>query len=277
MTASKHVIEVSESDFQYEVLAYSNQTPVVVDFWAEWCAPCKMLSPILEKLAEEGQGSFRLAKVDVDANPRLTVQYGIQGIPAVAAFRNGQIVAEFKGALPEAQVREFLRKLTPSSGNLAVGKATNLLNRGRWDAAAETFHQVLDREPENAAARLGLAKSYLAQGNSDNALTLLRDFPASKEYSIAEQLISLAEAMRDNESITADEDDDLATAYRHALRLVGRGNIPSALDGLLDVLRADKNYGKGQAHKLAVALLHLLGEENPLSKEYRSELSGLVF
>lgn len=276
--SSEHIINVSEADFQYEVLAYSSQRPVVVDFWANWCQPCKMLSPLLERMAQEGNGSFRLAKVDVDANPSLVMQYGVQGIPAVKAFRNGQMVAEFTGLRTEQQVRDFLRTLAPQPDDLAISRGNYLLTQGDWQLAAASFQRVLQQDQDNAAALLGLARSHLSQGQADLALPILREFPPSNEYKTAEQLTTLAEAMGSIVQIERQADeDDLAATYANALRLAGRGNIPSAIDGLFDILRADKHYREGEARKCAVGLLHLLGEEHPLSKEYRAELSSLLF
>ncbi|KAA3646114.1 MAG: thioredoxin [Chloroflexi bacterium] len=271
---SNHVINVSEADFQYEVLAYSSQVPVVVDFWAEWCGPCHMLTPILEKLAEENQGAFRLAKVDVDANQKLAMQYGVQGIPAVKAFRNGQIVAEFTGAQPEPQVRQFLSQLTPSPLDLLIGKGTNLLGKSDWDQAEESFREALDTRPGHDSALLGLAKSLIAQGEGHEALEILQDFPAGKSYNSAENLLPVARAMVDG----IDEDtDELAPAYARAVRLVELGNIPAALDGLLDILREDKTYRDGQARHMILGLFELLDDEAEETRNYRNELASLLF
>ena len=278
MKTSQHIVKVSDSDFQYEVLAYSNQSPVVVDFWAEWCAPCKVLGPTLEKLATEGKGSFRLAKVDVDANPSLVMQYQVQGIPVVKAFHQGQVVAEFVGARSEQEVREFIRGIAPSAGDLAIEKGSSLLSVENWKQAGQSFAEVLQSSPDNSQALLGLAKSHLAQGEAGKALPILRQFPASKEYGVAEQMIPLAEALIDvQDKAGIDEDDDLATAFRHSLRLVSLGNIPSAIDGHLDILRQNKSYRDGEVRKVIVSLLHLLGEENPHTKTYRAELNSLLF
>jgi len=277
MNTSKNIIIVDDNNFQYEVIAFSNQVPVVVDFWAEWCAPCKMLGPILEKLAAEADGAFRLAKVDVDANPNITLQYQVQSIPAVKAFRDGQIVAEFIGAKAEPEVREFLRSLSPGPSELAVEKAHSLLSNGDWGKAAEVFGQLLSTRPDDASALLGLAKSYLAQGHSSKALPLLRSFPASKEFVIAKQLIPLAEILHDYEEGLKSSKDEHFPAFEHSLKLISMGNLLAALDGLLDIMRIDKDYRQGQIRHMIVALLHLLGEDNPQTRPYRSEFSSLLF
>jgi putative thioredoxin len=276
MQSSDHIIHVNEADFQYEVLAHSNQEPVVVDFWAQWCVPCRTLDPILEKLAEDASGSFRLAKVDVDANPKLALEYGVQGIPAVKAFRNGQVIAEFNGLRPEPQIREFLKTLGPTTHDLAVGKANSQIAKGEWQEAEAAFREVLDSNPDQPGALLGLAKCLLAQGQPAGALPILRAFPVSKEYSQAEQLLPLAQAMAVAGEKNTDE-NDLAALYSNALRLAGRGQILAALDGLLELLRQDKQFRRGEARQAAIGLLNLLGEENPLTRQYRTELTSLLF
>src|SRR5512133_1248777 len=142
MATSEYIVEVNESDFEYEVVNFSRNTPVVVDFWAVWCGPCKMLTPILEKLAEEAKGAFRLAKANVDENPNLALRYGVRSIPAVKAFQNGQVVSEFTGAQPEPRVREFIRSLAPSQGDLAQEKAESLLDQHQWSSAERDFRQI---------------------------------------------------------------------------------------------------------------------------------------
>ena len=149
-------MEVSEQTFQADVVERSYQAPVVVDFWAEWCGPCRALGPVLEKLAAEADGEWTLAKVDVDANPQISQALGIQGIPAVKAIKDGKIVAEFTGAIPEAQVREWLSQLGPSVGELLVVEGMEAEACGDLNEAAERYRSALGQEPANAEARAAL-------------------------------------------------------------------------------------------------------------------------
>jgi putative thioredoxin len=276
MPQSQFVIVVNEADFQNRVLDHSMQQPVLVDFWAEWCIPCRTLDPLLERLAEDSAGAFLLAKLDVDANPGIAMQYGVKGIPAVKAFRNGQVVAEFNGLQPEAKIREFVKALGPSTFDLSTGKANSSLAQEEWGEAEKILRQVLEQNPDHPAALLGVARARLAQGDPAGALPILRNFPVSKEYVQAEQLTPLAQAMADMDLESA-SDDELAPIYANVLRLTGRGQLPAAMDGLLELLRENKAYRKGQARKAAIGLLVLMGEENPLTRMYRNELASLLF
>ncbi len=277
MNTTDFIINASEADFEYEVIAYSQQIPVVVDFWAEWCGPCRTLSPVLERLTKEANGAFRLAKVNVDENSNLARRYNIRSIPAVKAFRNGQVVAEFMGALPEPRVREFLRGIAPGESDLTLGKAQNMLLKKEWSNAEKIFREVLEEDPANPAARLGLIKSLLFQGYVAQAEGYLQDFPASKELAAAEVVRPLVEALQWMNRNDGLSDDPLEAAFLNALRLVMRGNLPAAIDGILDILRQDKRYRNGEAHKVMLALFEMLGEENPLTREYRNELSMVLF
>lgn len=276
--ASDYIINVSEPDFEYEVLAFSQQVPVVVDFWAEWCAPCKMLGPMLEKMAQEAQGSFRLAKVDVDENPNLALRYGIHSIPAVKAFRNGTMVAEFAGVQPEPRLREFLRSIAPSRIDLMLEKGESMLNLQQPVQAERAFRHALAASPEHTAASLGLAKSLILQGKSKESVVLLHSLPTSREFSSAQTLLPLCEAMQDvQDGKLLMEDTPLNAAFERAIWLIVRGNLEAAMDGLLDILRVDKHFQDGKARTLMVALLELLGERNPITREYRSELASVLF
>ncbi len=278
MNASNYIVDVNESDFEYEVVAYSQNTPVVVDFWAPWCVPCKTLGPLLERLAEDAKGAFRLARVNVDENQNLAVRFGVRSIPAVKGFLHGGVVSEFVGAQPEPKVREFIRGLAPSPADLLLEKANSLASLHQWAQAETTFRQALEEGSRDSGALLGLAKSLLGQGRTDEARPILERFPVSKEFNTAQSLLPLAEAMDDFKRGKVDEDEDgLAAAYHNALRLASRGNIPSSLDGLLDILRQEKNYRSGNARKVFLGLLELLGEDDPQTRQYRSDLAMVLF
>jgi putative thioredoxin len=277
MTTSIHIVHVNEVDFQAEVLLHSGQRPVVVDFWAEWCIPCKTLDPILENLAAEAAGAFRLAKLNVDENPRLAEEYGVGGIPSVKIFRHGQVVAEFAGVRTETQVRELLRSIEPAPADLVIGRANSLLASEDWEEAKLLFRDSLTENPDQPGALLGLARAHLAEGNFLAALPILREFPVSKEYISAELLLPLAEALAELELNQLDTDDETTALYTNALRLGSQGRLLAALDGLLDTVRANKRFRNGQPRQVILGLLEVLGEDNPATREYRAELARLLF
>ena len=195
MMSHDFIIDVSESDFEYQVLAYSQQVPVVVDFWASWCAPCKVLEPVLEKLTHESQGAFRLARLNVDENPNISMRYQVRSIPAVKAFRDGKVVSEFIGVQPEPRIREFLRNLVPSENELLLEKGQSLIQIKEMNLAEATFRQVLESSPGDPAALLGLSRTLLYQGHAVESLEILDKFPPSREFSSAEKLRLLAIAL----------------------------------------------------------------------------------
>jgi len=275
--ASHNIINVSEGDFEYQVLAYSQQMPVVVDFWAEWCIPCRTLGPMLEKLVQEADGAFRLAKVDVDANPNLANQCKVHSIPSVKAFRDGKVVSEFTGLIPEPRLRDFIRSIVPNELDLALEKSDSLYQLKQWRSAEQAYRSILEKNPEHPAARLGLAKSLLIQGESDEVLSILQNFPPSREYNTAQGLLPLANALYRLNNGKPSTEDALDAAFNRAIHLIERGNLPAALDGLLDILREDKRYRDGEARKVFLGILELLGNEDPLTHQYRQELSSVLF
>lgn len=278
MNPSDHIVDVSDSTFETEVVQRSFATPVVVDFWAPWCGPCRTLGPLLERMTIEAGGAFFLARVNVDENPGLAMRFGVRGIPAVKAFRQGEVVSEFVGAQPESTVRRFLERLAPTEVDLGLERAAGLLATRHWPDAEMAFREVLSEDERNPAAALGLVKCLLVQGQGDEAQELLGDFPAGVEWAEAEKLAPLAGFLveaagpQDLESV-----DPLLSQYRQAGRLMEMGNLEAAMDGLLDVLRADRNYQRGQARKVLLAIFVLLGEDDPLTRSYRDELASILF
>ncbi|PKN86150.1 MAG: hypothetical protein CVU46_08795 [Chloroflexi bacterium HGW-Chloroflexi-8] len=276
--ASDFIIDVNETDFEYEVLAYSQNTPVVVDFWATWCKPCKTLSPLLENLAYEAMGGFRLARVDVDENPNLALQFGVRTVPTIKAFSMGQIVSEFVGNQPEDRVRSFILNITPPSKNsLALEKGLSLLSEHEWKKAEEIFQEVLDQNPDQPSALLGLAKSFLGLGDAFEALLILRNFPASKQYAKAEILLPYAESLGYLKQGNLELIDDTDLAFGNCIRLASKNNILASLDGLLDIIKKNKRYRNGLAHKVFLSLLELLGDDDPLTRDYRKELASALY
>jgi putative thioredoxin len=278
MLPSDYIINVNDADFEYEVIAYSQNIPVVVDFWAAWCKPCKTMDPILEKLVVEAQGGFRLARVDVDKNPNLAMRFSVRNIPTVKAFSSGIVVSEFVGAQPEARLREFVSKITPPSPlSLALEKAASLLKEHQWTEGEKTYRSILEQEPGNPVALLGLSKILLGLGKENEAAQILHNFPASRQYNDAEVLMPYADALLAYEKNKLDDETDLDAAFRSSIRLASRGNFPAALDGLFDILRQDKKYRSGKARLVALSLFEIMGEEDINIRQYRSELASILF
>lgn len=274
---SQYVYDVTESDFDLKVVNYSQNVPVVVDFWADWCVPCKMLDPILRKLAEERGGDFVLARVNVDENQNLAMRFNVRGIPAVKAFRNTDIVAEFSGVQPEPKIRKFLNDLIPSPLDLNIDKGNSLIQTETWTEAEKAFRQALDSRPGHPSALLGLAKCLLAQGRGPEARDILNSFPLSHEFSTAEKLKPLTLALIRYQNNAYDLDSPIEATYNHALRLIGLGNFPAAMDGILSVLQRDKKFRNGEAKQVILGLFEILGTSNPTIREYQTELASILF
>jgi putative thioredoxin len=275
---SEHILDVDESTFEQEVIQRSYEAPVVVDFWAPWCAPCRVLGPILERLAIEAGGRFRLARVNVDENPNLAVRFGVQGIPAVRAFRQGEVTADFVGAQPESAVRRFVERVAPSETSVALDRAASLLGTRHWAEAEATYRQILGENEADGQAALGLVRALLMQGRGEEAQKLLSRFPPGIEWPAAQKLAPLAELLaRAEQGTDPSPDDGLEVQLDRAARLIARGNVPAAMDGLLEILRQDKAYRKGLPKDILLGLFFLLGEGDPLTREYREELASILF
>jgi putative thioredoxin len=278
MMASDFIVDVSETNFEYEVIAYSQNTPVVVDFWAPWCQPCKILTPILEDLTQNAKGGFRLARVNVDDNANLAMRYGVRSIPTVKAFNQGQVVGEFVGLQPEDRIKEFLERLLPPSQlALSLEKGSSLLAAQDWSGAEDVYRSLENQEPGKPAVQLGLVKAILAQGSGSEAVFLLRNFPASREFVSAERLRPLAEILvRFNKNELPDE-NDLDAMFRNCIRLAGRGNLEASMDGLLEILRQDKRYRSDRAKQVLLAILEIYDPADTTARQYRNELAAVLF
>jgi putative thioredoxin len=270
------IVDVDEAGFEDQVVMRSHQVPIVVDFWADWCGPCKILGPLLERLAIEAGGTFILARVDVDANPGLSIRFGVQGIPAVKAFQKGEVVSEFVGAQPEPVVRRFIERLVPDEDQQAVEAANSLLATRHYPEAESAFQDIFDENETNAAAALGLMKSLLLQGRGSDTLEIWHRFPSGVEWAQAEELVPMATWLEgaDAESEPADARE---AEWRQAARLIKLGNFPAAMDGLLDLLRQDKTYRDGAAKQTMLAIFALLGDDDPTTRQYRDELASILF
>ena len=272
--------------FERDVLQASQKVPVLVDFWAPWCAPCRALKPILEKLAGEYQGRFLLAKVNSDEHPQLSAQFGVRGIPNVKAFVDGKLVDEFTGALPETGVRAFIDHLIPTPGEKLRRTARALVTQGDFDEAERHLRSALELEPANHAVRLDLVELLLAKNSHAEADEMFapipereRDERADRLYSVlafwkkSQQLPSIAEL----QAKLAANPDDLASLLALGERLVADGRYEPALAALLDVVRRDRGALRTSARKLMVEVFSLAEEQDGLVSEYRKLLAGALY
>jgi len=278
MMASQFVIDVTETTFEYEVIAFSKNKPVLVDFWAEWCRPCKTLGPLLEKIVNQANGSLRLAKVNIDQNPNLAMQFGVRSIPTVKVFIDGRVANEFVGALPEGQIRAFLEKLQPPSPlELELSRANSMLLSQDWRNAENALRDILDKDSESPDAMLGLAKALLAQDKAAEAMDHLLEITSPRVLNTVEILKPYAQTLIDFHTEMLPMENDLDAIFFNSIRLASHTKYPMALDGLLDLLRQDKHYRGKTAQNVILAILEIMGEEDPDTRAYRAELASVLF
>lgn len=282
---SQHSYDVSVADFDDKVIAASRRIPVVVDFWAEWCAPCRVLKPILEKLAAEYGGRFLLAKVNSDDNQELAVRYGVRGIPAVKAFVNGEMVDEFTGALPEGQVRDFVDGLIPSPAEPLRREALAAHSRGDLEGARKLLARAIELDPRNESAYLDYVELSIESGVLDEArqlLDALRERARDRfRFDALEAQLQLAaggggaDAAALRARIEADP-ADLAARLQLANALALARDYPAAFDQLLEIVRRDRQWQEAAGRKTMLTLFNLLSaqpEYDDLVREYRLALS----
>jgi putative thioredoxin len=290
--ASK-VKDVTTASFKADVLAASTRQPVLVDFWAPWCGPCKQLAPVLEKAVADSKGKVTLVKMNIDDHPQIAGQLGIQSIPAVIAFSKGQPVDGFVGALPESQIRGFIERLVgPLEGGSAalLAEAEEAAAKGDVAAAAEIYADILAADPEDPKAIAGLAKLQVALGQLAEARALLESAPPpppGKEQDpaiaaawaalrLAEQASNVGE-LAPLETAVAANPDDHQSRFDLAVALSAKGDRDAAADQLLEIIRRDRKWNDEAARKQLLQFFEAWGLMDPASVAARRKLSAIWF
>ena len=278
-------VEVSEAEFETAVMDRSLEVPVLVDFWAPWCAPCRVLGPLLEKLTEEYAGDFVLAKVNVDESPSLAGALGIQGIPAVKLFREGDIASEFTGALPEPAVREFLSRFLPSAADKQAQRAALLEQDGKSSEAKTIYQEILDADPNHAKALLGLGRLLMGEGSDQAALAHLDKISlVADERKEADRLIARIKLQeggaQDIASLQAKvkaAPNNVEVRFEFAQALASMEKYEEALTEFLAIVKTDRGFQDDGARKGMVQIFEVLGSDHPLTDRFRSELAAALF
>lgn len=281
----------TDATFRADVMEASREVPVIVDFWAEWCGPCKSLGPVLEKAVIAAKGKVKLVKIDVDRNQMIASQLRVQSIPAVFAFLDGQPVDGFMGAVTPAEIQSFVDRLIEAGGaggiEEALDAADQMLEEGAAPDAAQTYAAILGEDPENARAMGGMIRAALATGQIDQARTMLEGTPeklqndpaiaaARSAIELAEMAAGAGELGELNARLEANPDDhqarfDLATA------LVAQNDMAGAIDALLELFRRDAEWHEGAAKEQLFKLFDTLGPKDPLTLKGRRRLSSMIF
>jgi putative thioredoxin len=277
-------------DFLADVVEASREAPVLVDFWAPWCGPCRQLTPILEKVVRAAKGAVKLVKLNIDEHPEIPGQMGIQSIPAVFAFQGGRPVDGFMGALPEDRIKAFIARLLGDDGAEAeagLERADEALAAGDANTAAQLFGEALQKDGENADAAAGLAKCYIKTGDLARAEQTLALVPPAKADSaaVASARASLELARKAAEAGDADtiraklaaNPNDTQTRFDLAVALNAQGDRKAALDELLTIIRKDRAFNDDAARKQLLQLFDAWGASDPVTIEGRQKLSSLLF
>jgi len=283
-----HIKDATDASFMADVIEPSRTQPVIVDFWAPWCGPCRQLTPALEKAVNAAKGAVKLVKVNIDENPRIAGQLRVQSIPTVYAFQNGQPIDGFQGALPESQVKAFIERLSgpaePDDLETLLNMAKESLDLGDLGGAAQGYAAVLQAEPENVKAIAGLARCYLAGGETERAAELAAMAPAdAKDADLASVRAALALAAEGasetaplERRLAADPNDHEAR-FELAKALAAAGRLEAAADHLLILIEKDRTWNDEAARKQLLTVFEAAGPASDVTKAGRRRLSSILF
>ena len=287
MADSPYIVTLTAANFESVVIDGSFDRPVLVDFWADWCAPCRMLMPILAKLAEEYRGQFILGKLNTEEERALAAQFGIRSLPTIQIFRDGRPVDQFMGALPESQIREFLDRHLPRASDGLLVQAQGMLAAGELERARDLIELARTEDPDNPRVALADIQIAAAQGQIEEAQAAIDRLPL--ELAGDPEVVALrgrllfaaalvgAPAPSDLERRLASEPKDSEARYQLAAHLVMEGNYESALDLLLELVRRDRAYGEDAGRKGMVAVFDLLGGSGDLVALYRARMMNALY
>jgi putative thioredoxin len=276
------VLDASDATFAKDVIERSKELPVIVDFWAPWCGPCRVLGPTLEALAAERVGEVQLVKINVDENPGVATQHQVQGIPAVKAFRSGEVINEFVGALPEPQVRAFFDSLVPSAADVATAEGMQALQADEVGSARMHFEQALLENPDQQAAVVALAAILFEEGEVDSSEELALRFPDDPTARRVLAQLAFERGAGNVDRVALEEHlkvnpDDAKAFYVLGNLLAAAGEWENALEHLLKAVRLDRSVEDDGARLRMLDAFKLLGDEHELTREYRQRLMNVIF
>ena len=264
-------------DFMHDVIEHSHSTPVVVDFWAEWCAPCRMLGPVLERLAEQANGQWVLTKLNTEQYPEIAQQYGVQGIPNVKMFVDGEVASEFTGAMPEEMIVQWLSRSLPSHYRKHIQRAQTLLAEHKLPAARQLLQEVVEAEPENHQVTALLARTYIFT-DAQKALELINHIREDSDYADQVEAIRifgrLFQLLEQPETL---EEHPVKVRYLAAIDNLHTEQFDKALDEFLEVVRRRRYYDDDGARKACIAIFKYLGENHEITQQYRRELGSALY
>jgi putative thioredoxin len=270
-------MKYDSDNFQKDVIERSRQIPVLVDFWAEWCGPCKVLGPVLERLAEKYIDRFALVKINTEKHPQLAMEYGIRSIPNVKLFADGEAVNEFVGALPEDMIKRWLDKALPAKQSEGIKQAQELLTAGKLPEARAALEKVLATEPDNLAGAALLGQTLVYE-DPPRAVELVRHIEEDSEYfETVETIRSFGRLFQYLEERNGLSEGPVKDQYLAAIRHLHSADFPAALEGFIEVLQTDRYYDEDGPRKACIAIFKFLGEEHEITRKYRPAFSSVLY